>query len=634
MIGAVIGAVTRWARTPLPWLAALIAAYLLVPIGAFLVRLVRAEGGYVEPGLASALAVSAVTASVSAVVIALLGVPLAYLLARARSRISDLVGVLVALPLALPPLMSGILLIYLVGYYTPLGRAARLFGVDLTNSLVGIVLAQVFVAAPFLIVAARSAFAALDPALDDVAATLGHGRWARFTRVALPGALPGIGAGLLLAWLRAFGEFGATVVLAYHPYSLPVYLYVQFGSTGLPATLAPVGAGLGAAFAVLALAYLAPRLRRPYARPRLPEPRAPSQAAAGGLAFRVEVSVDSFDLRLAYSGGGQRLAILGPSGAGKTLTLRALAGLLAPDHGQVRLGARVLTGLPPEHRGLGYVPQDPTLLPRLPVWRQVTFGVDADPALAAYWVRRLHLEGLEARLPHELSGGQRRRVAVARALAHQPSLLLLDEPFTALDVPIRDELRRELRSLQRDTGVATVLVTHDPEEAALLADDVLLVAGGALVQAGDQPSVYGSPANPLAAHLLGIRNLATGRIGGPGVVVSHGLRLPVPDPDLPYGTPVTWCIRPEHIHPDPEGHPARVVDAVDLGGLHEAVFAVGDGLRLTIRTVTPRPLTPGADIAVALPPSAITTWPRDDIPGSGPGGAAAAPALPGTGFRG
>ena len=176
--------------------------------------------------------------------IALLGTPLAYLLARGKGLRSRVLTALVALPLALPPLMSGLLLLYVLGPHTTLGR---LFDGKLTETRLAIVLAQTFVAAPFLVIAARAAFASVDPALEDVAASLGHGRLARFWRVAVPAALPGIGAGLLLAWLRSFGEFGATVILAYHPYSLPVYTFVEFDATGLPATVLPIAVALGAA---------------------------------------------------------------------------------------------------------------------------------------------------------------------------------------------------------------------------------------------------------------------------------------------------------------------------------------------------------------------------------------------------
>ncbi|MHB8452871.1 MAG: molybdate ABC transporter permease subunit, partial [Mycobacteriales bacterium] len=142
---------------------------------------------------------SLLTATVATAVIAVTGVPLAYLLARPRGWVARVLGVAVALPLALPPLVSGILLLLVVGPYTPLGRLA---GGRLTDDLAGIVIAQVFVAAPFLIISARSAFAAVDPGLAEAARTLGHGPWSRFSRVAVPTAAAGIRAGLLLAWLR------------------------------------------------------------------------------------------------------------------------------------------------------------------------------------------------------------------------------------------------------------------------------------------------------------------------------------------------------------------------------------------------------------------------------------------------
>ena len=160
---------------------------------------------------------------------------------------------MVQLPLALPPVMAGVVLIYLVGPYTTIGS---FFGGRLTGSLAGIVLAQTFVAAPFLVIAARSAFAAVEPALDDLAATLGKRPLARFLRVSLPVAAPGIRAGLLLTWLRAFGEYGATVLVAYHPYSLPVFTYVQFSGGGLPDTQAPTVLALAAAIAVVLISRL------------------------------------------------------------------------------------------------------------------------------------------------------------------------------------------------------------------------------------------------------------------------------------------------------------------------------------------------------------------------------------------
>jgi molybdate transport system ATP-binding protein/molybdate transport system permease protein len=594
------------ARSPLPWLAALLALYLLAPIVAFAVRL--REGLSSAPGAGEALLTSLLTATVSMIVIAALGTPLAYLLARGRGVTTRVLGALVALPLALPPLMSGLLLLYLVG---PNTAAGRLFDGKLTETRLAIVLAQTFVAAPFLVVAARGAFAALDPALEDVAASLGDGRFARFRRVAVPAALPGIGAGLLLAWLRAFGEFGATVILAYHPYSLPVFTFVQFDSTGLPATMLPVAAALGAALVLLLLT------GAPLPRRRAPQgaavPGPPARAPADGtLDFALDKAFPSgFSLRLAHRARSPRLALLGPSGAGKTLTLRLLAGLeRSRGDAHVRLGSCELHLLAAERREVGYVPQHSALLPRRHVWRQVTFGRRARAELAAWWLGRLGLDGLEGRYPDELSGGQQRRVALARALAVEPRLLLLDEPFTGLDAPVRDRLRRELRALQRESSLCTVIVTHDPEEAAMLADEIIVLGDGRILQAGKREEVFARPHSAQVARLLGIANTRTGTTVGANRVLSYGAEIEAPTDGLPPGSEIEWCVRPEQIELDANGrYEALVLDTVDLGAVRELTISLGDRLELTLRTSERTGLSPRERARVNLEPALISVWP-------------------------
>ncbi len=207
-------------------------------------------------------------------------------------------------------------------------------------------LAQTFVAAPFLIIAARGAFAAVDPALEDVARTLGHRRVAVFAKVALPAAWPGVQAGLLLGWLRAFGEFGATVILAYHPYSLPVFTFVQFDSTGLPSTVLPVVAALGAALSFSPPCSCTVAGAGPHAV--LPAPSPPRVEPAAPLRFRLEKRLgDSFRLELEHAAASPRLALLGSSGAGKTLTLRLLAGIAGADRAEISAGPLDLGELGP-----------------------------------------------------------------------------------------------------------------------------------------------------------------------------------------------------------------------------------------------------------------------------------------------
>ena len=626
-------------RGPLPLLGALLALYLLAPIGVLAYHLGTGSGTAPSPGLGSSLRISLLTATISAAIIAVFGIPLAWVLAQGRSRIWSAVGVAVQLPLALPPLMSGILLIEVFGPYTFIGK---LTGGGLTDTTAAIVVAQTFVAAPFLVIAARSAFETVDPRLTEVAATLGHGGWSRFWRVSLPMAGPGIRAGLLLAWLRAFGEFGATVIMAYHPYSLPVFTFVQFSSTGLPTALPPTGVAILAAAIVLTVTFWRPeRLLRVVWRRATGAGAAPAgiDATPAGidatkrLEFDLDTAVGSFELRLAHAGRSAHLALLGPSGAGKSMTLRCLAGLIPGDSGRVALGERNLDSLRPEQRRIGWVPQDAALIPHLNVWRQVTFGVGADPAVAASWLARLGIAELADRMPDQLSGGQRQRVALARALARTPDLLLLDEPFSALDRPVRDELRRELRRVQREVGIATVLVTHDPEEAAMLADEVVVIAHGRELQAGTKAAVFERPGSPAVARLLAIDNLRTGRIAAPGTLRSEATELAVTSDGIPSGAPVSWCIRAERVvlEPLPAGagdliagprydlarertaanvraHDAVVEDVVDLGAMRELLVSLEGGLRLTARAVAAAWQQPGARCVVSLAPGDITLW--------------------------
>jgi molybdate transport system permease protein len=602
----------------MPFLGGLLVLYLLAPIVVLLVHLGQGGPGRSTSGVWAATWISVLTATVATLIIAVLGVPLAWLLAERRGRLWSALGLAVQLPLALPPLMSGILLVEVVGPYTFLGR---LFGGGLTDTRAAIVFAQTFVAAPFLVVTARSAFATVDPEFYDVAATLGHRGLSRFWRVALPIAGPGIRAGLLLAWLRAFGEFGATIILAYHPYSLPVFTFVQFSSTGLPSSLAPTGIALGVAATVLGLTHWHPRrtwtpgagTSADQAVAAVPAPVGPSSPAAPAvLEFDLQAEIGDFRLRLAHAGHHARLAILGPSGAGKSFTLRCLAGLYGPGVGRVRLDRADLSRRPPERRRIGWVPQGDGLFPHLNVWQQLNFGVGTDAALARFWLGRLGLGGLEARRPNQLSGGQRQRVAVARALARQPELLFLDEPFSSLDRPVRDELRRELRQVQTELGISTVLVTHDPEEAALLADEVIILDHGRVLQSGPRGEVFAHPVSPQVARVLAIDNVRPGRMIHRGRLRSGDTELDVPRDGLPDGTEVLWCVRAEHVELRPaddcEAHRAVALDVIDLGAWRELTVRLDGGLTLTARTLDDADLRPGGPCGVRLVPHTLTVW--------------------------
>ncbi len=599
---------SRSARSPLTWLGGLLVVYLVFPLAAFVVRFSTSRArGFNTPGLWGALRTSVESATIATLIVGVLGVPLAYALVRHRGRFARALGLLVVLPLALPPVMSGILLIYLVGPYTVVGR---FFHQRLTGSVAGIVLAQVFVSAPFLVISARSAFATVDISLEDLAATLGQRPLARFLRVSLPIAAPGIRAGLLLTWMRAIGEYGANIIVAYHPYSLPVFTYVQFSGAGIPATQAPTILVMGAA----ALAVIVANLRRPARlrrRTAAAAPRSPNLGPSTRVGFDLDVTAGEFRLRLAHQAKSHRLAILGPSGSGKSMTLKALAGLLGAGAGPVSYNDDPVAAVPTESRHIGYVPQGQSLFPHLTVRDQLQFAADADGRLGSWWLETLGLDSIQERLPHQLSGGQRQRVSLAQAFSRSPRLVLLDEPFSALDAPVRDELRRQLRRLQRDAGLSTVLVTHDPEEAAFLADEILVVDDGQILQAGPCREVYDRPASPKVARLLGIDNLLPGMVA-PGGISVGGIVIDADISDVRPETTVLWCVRPERVALVAKGggsHRARVIDVAELGTSTALTVRLDGGPELRVRTTDRTLFLAGDACDVRIEPSAISVWP-------------------------
>jgi sulfate transport system ATP-binding protein len=249
------------------------------------------------------------------------------------------------------------------------------------------------------------------------------------------------------------------------------------------------------------------------------------------------------------------LALLGPSGSGKTTLLRVLAGLEQPDAGEVRFDGEDFLSLPVRRRRVGMVFQHYALFRHMTVAENIAFGLkvrprserpskDAVRARVADLLSLVQLEGLDKRFPAQLSGGQRQRVALARALAIEPRMLLLDEPFGALDAQVRRELRRWLRELHDRAGVTTVFVTHDQEEALDLADRVAILKDGELIQLGTPNEVYENPATPFVYDFLGAACRLPGRVEGKSLTVADW-ETPAP-PGAPQG-PVEVFFRPDEV---------------------------------------------------------------------------------------
>ncbi|TCS14963.1 sulfate/molybdate ABC transporter ATP-binding protein [Caulobacter sp. BK020] len=297
-------------------------------------------------------------------------------------------------------------------------------------------------------------------------------------------------------------------------------------------------------------------------------------------------ALNSVNLEIA---DGELVALLGPSGSGKTTLLRTIAGLEFPDAGQVLFEGQDVTFASAAARRVGFVFQQYALFKHMTVARNIAFGLDVrkgkDKPPKAEIARRVdellklvELEGLGKRYPSQLSGGQRQRVALSRALAVQPSVLLLDEPFGALDATVRKSLRKELRRVHDATGVTTIFVTHDQEEALELADRVAILNAGRIEQIGTPHEVHDNPATPFVCGFVGEANRFEGTVSG-GRFTSGPVILPAPDAA---GGAALAFVRPHDLVLDAEGFAAKVERVVIQGPLANVDASLPDGRRIEI----------------------------------------------------
>jgi molybdopterin-binding protein len=507
-------------------------------------------------------------ASLTATLVAFLcGVPLAYLLARTDFAGKRLVEGIIDVPVVVPHSAAGIALLMVFGRRTLLGQAFGLFGLKFVSAAPGIVIAMLFVSLSFLVNAAREGFEAVDPRLEHVARTLGASPWQAFRRVAFPLAWRAILSGMILMWARGLSEFGAVVILAYHPIVAPVLLYERFESFGLnyarPVAALMILICLGT-FVALRAAHPRQKAGRGITRTntdknhnkKIRETRVyPCPKKVQSTRVQVQnlhVDLDEFrlrdiDLDIAP---GEYFVILGPTGAGKTVLLETVAGLYRPDSGRIHIGGGDVTATPPEQRGVGFVYQDYALFPHLDVARNIAFGLRLQKDLGGF--RRtagshnlrglikqrvvetselLTIDHLLHRRPDTLSGGEQQRVALARALVVEPRLLLLDEPLSALDPETREDLQREMARLHRELGTTTIHVTHDFEEAVALGDRIAVVHEGRIVQIGPPGEIFRRPASEFVARFVGVRNIFQGEVlpatNGHRVLAVNGLQITV-----------------------------------------------------------------------------------------------------------
>ena len=515
------------------------------------------------PSAQAALWLSIRTCLSSTVVCVVLGIPLALLLARSWPGVR-FARVLAILPMTMPPVVAGIALLATFGRRGVFGAYLEAWDTPIAFTTTAVVLAQVFVAMPYLVVTLEAALRSRDTHAETTARTLGAGPWRVLTQVTLPLAAPAMARGTALALGRSLGEFGATIAFAGSregvTRTMPLAIYLEKESdTATALALAVVLIGLsfiivGATtvdWSGLVGALLTARQERdgqevvPTSVLTSDEESASSAGTASAKAPQESIGRGQ-DLHVAFElpgrdvvvnlkvEAGRTTALIGPNGSGKSTVCSVVAGLLDAENGSVVLGGRVLDGpggfVRAGRRQVALLSQEPGVFTHMSVLGNVVFALRCQGVSRAEATRRARAElaavgadHLASRPGGALSGGQAARVALARALATGPRLLVLDEPMAALDVTARQEMRRLVARRCTEEGLTLLLVTHDVLDLTALAEDVVVLDRGRVVEQGPTARILSAPRSDFVAHLTGTAVL-TGVIDGD--TEAPGLRLP------------------------------------------------------------------------------------------------------------
>ena len=559
----------RAARSPLPVLVTALAVLGGCAIVLPLVGMgTRVSWGQLPQLLATPSAQAALWLSIrtclsSTVVCVVLGVPLALLLARSWPGVR-FARVLAILPMTMPPVVAGIALLATFGRRGVFGAYLEAWDTPIAFTTTAVVLAQVFVAMPYLVVTLEAALRSRDTHAETTARTLGAGPWRVLTQVTLPLAAPAMARGTALALGRSLGEFGATIAFAGSregvTRTMPLAIYLEKESdTATALALAVVLIGLsfiivGATtvdWSGLVGALLTARQERdgqevvPTSVLTSDEESASSAGTASAKAPQESIGRGQ-DLHVAFElpgrdvvvnlkvEAGRTTALIGPNGSGKSTVCSVVAGLLDAENGSVVLGGRVLDGpggfVRAGRRQVALLSQEPGVFTHMSVLGNVVFALRCQGVSRAEATRRARAElaavgadHLASRPGGALSGGQAARVALARALATGPRLLVLDEPMAALDVTARQEMRRLVARRCTEEGLTLLLVTHDVLDLTALAEDVVVLDRGRVVEQGPTARILSAPRSDFVAHLTGTAVL-TGVVDGDAE--APGLRLP------------------------------------------------------------------------------------------------------------
>ncbi|WP_293019004.1 MULTISPECIES: molybdate ABC transporter permease subunit [unclassified Moorena] len=545
----------------------------------------------------SPLWISLKTAGLATIFAFFLGITVAGWMFSYQGKAKGIIDSILTLPIVLPPTVVGFLLLLLLGRNSPVGQLLRQLGLSVILSWPATVIAATVVAFPLMYKTVLGAFKQVNQDLINCARTLGASECRVFWQVLLPLAWPGVMAGTVLAFARALGEFGATLMLAgsipgrTQTIAIAIFFAAQAGRMGeallwvlIMVAIALVaitiinyeqgagnreqgagsreqGAGTKSNIEVSKGSPLTPLIKggtraslikggkeqgigkKSNIEVRKGSPLTPLNKGGtraflnqGGkeqgtgkksniepsqgllVELRKEVS-SSFTLDAKFTANGKPLGILGASGSGKSMTLRCIAGLATPTQGRIVLNGRVLfdskqgINLPPHQRRIGFVFQNYALFPHMNVAQNIGFGLQELPKAQRNervwkYIELMHLQGLEKRYPHELSGGQQQRVALARAMAIAPEALLLDEPLSALDTYLRNQIEMLLTEVFSTYQGATLFVTHKLEEAYRVCGNLLVLSEGKVIASGSKEAIFEHPPSFRVAQLTECKNFS------------------------------------------------------------------------------------------------------------------------------
>src|SRR5919202_1128827 len=485
----------------------------------------------------SPLWISLKTALFATVFTFLLGIAAAYWMLGYRGKWKSLIEGTFVSPLILPPTVVGFLLLLLFGKNGHLGQLLLSLNVSIVFTWYAAVITATVVAFPLMYKTALGAFEQIDANLLRVARTLGASEVTIFWRITLPLAMPGILAGTTLAFARALGEFGATLMLAGNipgqtqTIPMAIYFAVEAGAMNEAWVWALVIIGISLSGIVVANFWQESRGKRGGEGEGVrgiggemenlsTSNFQPSTLSQTGLLVDIEKQLHSFSLDMSFSSNEHALGLLGASGSGKSMTLRCIAGIETPTKGRIVLNRRVLfyseqgINIPSRDRHIGFLFQNYALFPHLSVAQNIAFGLPKGTSTLTIkqqveaQLTAMQLQGLANRYPRELSGGQQQRVALARALASQPEALLLDEPFPALDTHLRDQLEKQLISTLATYQGVTLFVTHNLEEAYRVCRDLLVLERGHAIASGSKHDIFERPGTFSVAQLTGCKNFS------------------------------------------------------------------------------------------------------------------------------